>query len=597
MEQVTVVFRDICAPGPCNYRCINLCPVNMTGKKSKPIIVPRAIKLRKKSAIPTIDPKTCINCGICVNACYVRAIKSVNIPGEMDTWVPTHQYRESQFRLFGLPALNLNNIIGIIGENGVGKSTLLDILAGKLQPNGGKFTSDAYQEFLTTLRIPGMSRFLEKVNSGEVTVAFKKQDLTFLKDKNETLRSLMSNLPIEDKKIIDLLQLRPILDKSSSVASGGELQRIAIALTLLQPADVYLLDEPATYLDIQQRLKLVRALKTKLNDSRAIAVVEHDISVLDYWSDHINICWGSPHVYGVISRALSVKKGLNSFLTGWLREENIHFRRRVITFKRSVKERLWKDRMKLDWPEAQIKLNGFSLDVTPGNIYQGEILVILGENGLGKTTFANLLAGKIPHHDIEMAATISYKPQQITKEFDVTVQRFLQEVTGKFLNTKSWKLQLLDPLGINHFMERKMRELSGGETQRVFIAACLARDAKLYILDEPSAFLDALERTKIASVIRNQTKRDPTCSVMTIEHDIQLADFTADRVMIFEGKPGSYGEMIAPMSKRVGMNRFLKHLGITFRRDPETGRARINKEGSKMDKRQKELGEYYYTLE
>ncbi|MFX0093377.1 MAG: ATP-binding cassette domain-containing protein, partial [Candidatus Hodarchaeota archaeon] len=190
-----------------------------------------------------------------------------------------------------------------------------------------------------------------------------------------------------------------------------------------------------------------------------------------------------------------------------------------------------------------------------------------------------------------------YKPQQIHNDFDLTVLEFLERTTSKFLQAKEWRIQLLKPIGIDHILDRSMTELSGGETQRVYIAGCLAKDADLYILDEPSGFLDVLERTKIANVIRNQTKRNPGCSVMSIEHDVQVADFTGDRIMMFTGVPAVKGVILPPMTKREGMNTFLKSLDITFRRDPETGRARINKKDSQMDRRQKELGEFYYTIE
>lgn len=595
MKKITVVIRDKCAPEATNYRCINMCPVNMTGKKTKPIIVPKAIRLRGNSVYPSINHRHCINCGICVNVCFKRAIKVVNVPGEMEDWDPTHEYKETEFKLYGLPVLNKGIVTGIIGENGIGKSTLLKILAGEIEPNGGKSSKDAFKSFLSNISTPGMARYLESVSSGELQVSFKKQSLEDLKQSSLAFQELLEDINTENQEIIDLLKLRHLLTKKCSQASGGELQRMAIALTMIQPADVYLLDEPATYLDVKQRLNLARVLKLKLNDNRFILVVEHDISVLDYWSNLIHILWGEPQVYGVISRSLSVKKGLNAFLTGWLKEENIHFRHRVISFKRTVKQRKWQDRPNISWPDDLVTLDKFELNIKHGKIYQGEILVIVGENGLGKTTFANLISGKIPGHS-KIHATISYKPQQISKDFDVTVLDFLHQVTGKYLNTKYWKLQLLNPLGINHFLDRYMTELSGGENQRVFIAACLAKDADLYILDEPSAFLDALERTRIANVIRNQTKREPSSAVISIEHDVQLADFTGDRIMMFQGIPAIYGTVSSPMTKREGMNTFLKSLNVTFRRDQETGRARINKEKSQMDKKQKEVGEYYYAI-
>ena len=287
---------------------------------------------------------------------------------------------------------------------------------------------------------------------------------------------------------------------------------------------------------------------------------------------------------------------MNSFLSGWLKEENIHFRKKVISFKRTVKDRDWSTRSYFEYPPYEIDLGSFHLSVPRGRIYQGEILVIVGENGLGKTTFANLLTGKMPVYD-QIKARLSYKPQQINNNFDLKVIEFLEKTTMKYLRTKYWKLHLLQPLGIDHILDRKMTTLSGGETQRVFIAGCLAKDADIYVVDEPSAFLDALERVRVASVIRNQTKRNPKSAVISIEHDIQLADFTGDRIMIFTGIPAKYGRVTPPMSKREGMNAFLKSLNVTFRRDNDTGRARINKADSQMDKLQKERGEYYYTIE
>ncbi|MHA1226551.1 MAG: ribosome biogenesis/translation initiation ATPase RLI [Candidatus Hodarchaeales archaeon] len=594
MKKKTVVIRDKCSPDSCNYRCINLCPVNITGKRSRPKIVPKAIKLRGNSIIPTVIERHCINCGVCVNACFRRAIKVVNVPGDVENWVPTHEYFDSGFKLYGLPVLNQGIVTGIIGENGIGKSTLISILAGKIQPNGGNSSEGFFRNFLEGLTTPGMARFLSDVSTNKLKVAFKEQNLNSLKQEANTARELFSEIEIENPEIIDIVGIKSLLDKDLNHTSGGELQRIAIANTLMQSADIYLLDEPATYLDVKQRLILAKLFKMKEKSDRYILVVEHDISVLDYWSDLIHILWGEPHVYGVVSRALSVKKGLNSFLTGWLKDENIHFRQRVISFKRTVKDRDLSHRQHIEWPEMVVSLGDFNLNVKAGQVFLGEIVTIVGENGLGKTTFANVISGKLPGFT-KIHATISFKPQQITKDFDLSVEEFLQQTTNKYLNTKYWQVNLLKPLGIAHFLKRQMNELSGGENQRVFIAACLARDAELYILDEPSAFLDALERTKIASVIRNQTKRNPQCAVISIEHDIQLADFTGDRVMMFEGIPTIEGHVSPPLSKREGMNAFLKSLDITFRRDSETGRARINKPNSQMDKTQKEMGEYYYS--
>ncbi len=80
-----------------------------------------------------------------------------------------------------------------------------------------------------------------------------------------------------------------------------------------------------------------------------------------------------------------------------------------------------------------------------------------------------------------------------------------------------------------------------------------------------------------------------------VEHDVVTQDFIADRLMVFSGNPGVKGVAKPPCTLREGMNNFLKDMGVTFRRDATTRRPRVNKESSKLDIFQKEIGEYYYT--
>jgi ATP-binding cassette subfamily E protein 1 len=123
----------------------------------------------------------------------------------------------------------------------------------------------------------------------------------------------------------------------------------------------------------------------------------------------------------------------------------------------------------------------------------------------------------------------------------------------------------------------------------------LGKKADLYIIDEGSAFLDVEERLNATRVIRhNVSKNNAAC--IAIEHDIQIAEALSDRIMLFEGDPGRNGKTIGPLSKRDGLNRFLKRIDVTFRRDPETGRARLNKKDSQLDRRQREIEAYYHDL-
>jgi ATP-binding cassette subfamily E protein 1 len=143
-------------------------------------------------------------------------------------------------------------------------------------------------------------------------------------------------------------------------------------------------------------------------------------------------------------------------------------------------------------------------------------------------------------------------------------------------------------------MEQRLTDLSGGERQRVAIAACLSESADVYLLDEPSAHLDVEQRVLATRAIRRHAEHEDA-TVLVIDHDIYMIDLLSDRLLVFDGEPAQRGHTSQPMEMREGMNTFLADLEITFRRDERTGRPRINKPGSQLDKEQKRDGEYYYA--
>jgi ATP-binding cassette subfamily E protein 1 len=153
--------------------------------------------------------------------------------------------------------------------------------------------------------------------------------------------------------------------------------------------------------------------------------------------------------------------------------------------------------------------------------------------------------------------------------------------------------QIVLPLGIKKLYEISVRHLSGGELQKIAVAASLIRPADIYALDEPSAFLDVEDRIALAKFLQRFV-RSYGKSAMVIDHDVQLIDLVSDSLVIFQGVPGSSGHATEPLAKELGMNEFLKSLSITYRRDQETGRPRVNKEGSRLDRNQKDSGNYYY---
>ena len=232
-----------------------------------------------------------------------------------------------------------------------------------------------------------------------------------------------------------------------------------------------------------------------------------------------------------------------------------------------------------------------------GQYIGGEVIGILGPNGIGKTTFVKILAGVVKPDEGNVSSEdvkVSYKPQYISSDYDGTVRDLLMSIAN--INTSFYKSEIIKPLSLEKIMDFDVKDLSGGELQRVAIAACLSRDADIYLIDEPSAFLDVEQRLNVSRTIRRMAD-EKDAGMFIIDHDILFQDYISDRFIVFSGEAGKIGKGSSPLDKRSGANKFLKEMGITFRRDPDTGRPRVNKEGSQRDLYQKEIGEYYYVDE
>ncbi|MEM1883632.1 MAG: ribosome biogenesis/translation initiation ATPase RLI, partial [Candidatus Bathyarchaeia archaeon] len=401
------------------------------------------------------------------------------------------------------------------------------------------------------------------------------------------------------REVAERLQLRVIWDRTLDVLSGGELQRVAIAAAVCREADVYLFDEPSSYLDVKQRLEAAKVIRGLKEENKMIVVAEHDLAVLDYLSDQICLFYGKPGVYGIVSHVHGVRVGINIYLDGFIPDENMRFRKEPIIFHvRPPTSSSLTNAPILKWGEMTKTYGDFKLKIEPGEARLGEVIGVLGPNGIGKTTFIKILAGlEKPDQGsppTENILRVSYKPQYISTEYEGTVEDLLK-LAAKDKFTSSWyQTEIINRLNLSPLFDRNVKELSGGELQKVAIAVCLSRDAEIYLLDEPSAYLDVEERLAMTRAIRRIIE-DKCVTAFVVEHDIIAMDFIADRLMIFSGEPGVYGVAGSPTSLLDGMNRFLKEMSITFRRDPDTKRPRVNKEDSRLDKYQKKIGQYYYV--
>ncbi len=521
------------------------------------------------------------------------AIKIVRLPTEEGQLV--HQYAQNSFRLHELPAPVEGKVVGLLGRNGTGKSTALKILAGLLKPNLGHYNEDrSWDEIVQQFRGTEIQNHLEALKEGEVNAAYKPQQVDRIPEQNEgTVRDLLEE---NDERgalddLLERLELEAVKGRELDDLSGGELQRVAVAATLLKDADLYLVDEPSSYLDVGQRLKLARLLRD-VAEGRQVLVVEHDLATLDLLSDNIHILYGEPGGFGVVSNPMGVRNGINRFLEGMLPEQNLRIREESIDFHTRKERQVNEEAEVLSFPALEKQFDSFSLSTDTGAIHEQEVVGILGRNALGKTTFAKMLAGALEPDEGEVPeqVSISYKPQYIDTDFEGTVRQLLSRETDIY--AQRFKTRIKNPFDLEPLYESRVQELSGGELQRVGIALALSRDADVYLLDEPSAYLDVDRRVQLAKQLRTFVEREET-ACMVVDHDLMLLDYIADRAMVFDGEPGVEGYGNAPTSAQQGVNRFLETMEMTFRRDPDTGRPRANKPGSRKDREQKESGEYY----
>lgn len=521
------------------------------------------------------------------------AIRIVPLPSETGQLV--HQSGDNGFRLYNLPAPVDGSVIGLLGRNGIGKTTALRILAGEIVPNFGTAERISWDQAVNSFRGTTLQTHLEQLRDGVIRTSVKNQRIrSGGLSGDESVRQRLSYEPSGSEELVDALDLQSLLSRSLDDLSGGERQRVAIVATLLEDADLYLFDEPSSFLDVDQRTTVAKVIKDHVrNTDTAALIVEHDLTTLDLLSDHIHVLFGDQGGFGVVSQRLSPRAGINQFLSGYLTNENVQIRPTAIEFPPATEREYTEQSPVFEYSALEKEFSGFTMGVDSGQVYPGESIGIVGANGLGKTTFVKLLAGSIAP---DQGATpenlaVSYKPQYISPDGPGTVRDLFDGIATP--DSQHFKTRIEEPFDLHSLYDRQRSSLSGGELQRVGVALCLARDADLYLIDEPSAFLDVDRRVSLADEIRRFCTRTDR-PVLVVDHDLFVIDRVADRLVVFDGRPGEQGHASSPQSLRAGMNSFLASLNITFRRDGQTNRPRINNPGSQLDREQKANGEYYY---
>ena len=590
-HRVAVLDKELCQPKKCGLECIKYCPVNKSGAD--------CIVLNEEIKKAQIDEDICNGCGICVKVCPFDAITIVNLATELAT-DKIHQYGINSFRLYRLPTPKKGEVVGLLGRNGMGKSTVINILSGNIKPNLGNYSEPPeWDEILKYYSGTELKSHFEKIKDGQIKASIKPQQVYQVADAFDgTGKELLEKYDERgvSSQLIKELGLENSMEQSLKELSGGELQRLAVAVVASKDADFYFFDEPSSYNDVFQRIQVARTIQNLTKIGKTVMVVEHDLTLLDYLSDYIEVLYGESAAYGIVSGVLSTKVGINIFLDGYIPSENVRFRDKKFIFDASSSSGEFQEGSEaISYPALEKKYPSFSVSIEPGSVRKGEVVGIMGANALGKTTMMKMIAGveKPDSGKIDKKVKIAYKPQYLQNDVDVEVVSVLDTANETPIEGSQEEEQIVDHLKIKKLYNKSIKTLSGGELQKVAVASCLLQKVDLYALDEPSAFLDVEDRIVVAKFIQKFV-RSYGKSAIVIDHDLQLMDLVSDTMIIFEGTSGIEGHATSPLSKSEAMNRFLKSLDMSFRRDERSLRPRVNKVDSRLDKQQKESGNFYY---
>ena len=381
--RIAVLNKDRCKPEKCSpfgeKPCIKYCPRVRTGDNT--------IVLSPDGKNVEIIESLCTGCGICIKKCPFNAISIVNLPDPFKNQI-TYRYGPDQFTLFRMAIPKKGKVLGLIGQNGIGKSTMLKILSGDIRINFGRFNDDVPKddEIINFFKGSELQQYFADLQKENLKIIHKPQDITNIpKYVSGKVYDLLKKNDFDDKldKIVDDLNLNEILERQIEVLSGGELQRVATAAAYLKDGDVYLIDEPSSYLDVSERINMAKLIRSLTHNGKTVIVVEHDLAILDYLSDYISLFYGIPGVYGILSHPQGVRVGINIYLNGYIKDENLRFREEPIKFhERPPLDSLFGSGDTLfSYDDLEVSQGNFQLEVEGSEIHLGEIIGILGPNG------------------------------------------------------------------------------------------------------------------------------------------------------------------------------------------------------------------------
>jgi energy-coupling factor transport system ATP-binding protein len=457
----------------------------------------------------------------------------------------------------------------VTGVSGAGKSTLLRLFNG-LVPHfyGGHLSG--------SVRVAGRDPVALGPGdmSDTVGLVFQDPEAQFVAEMVEdelafALENAGLPMPLMRKRVeesLHALSIEHLRGRRVSTLSGGERQRVAIAAVLTLQPRVLVLDEPTSQLDPQSAEEVLDAL-VKLNSDLGLTIIlsEHRLERVVQYADRILYMGmdgatqaGTPRE--ILARTplappvTQVGKLLNWTPLPLTIKEGRRFVQEQPPNELSARTTSPSEHATTDSPPPKAAsldntwfsyhgrevLRGLSMDVR-----QGEITALMGRNGAGKTTILKLMLGLLKpgrgsvhtlgkdtrHISLDaLSRLVGYVPQQPdVLLFADTVQAEI-DFTRRTHGLPPDGAQLMQSLGLTSYRLSDPRDLSVGERQRVALAAVLAGDPPLLVLDEPTRGLDYLQKAALARILRNLRSEGKTVVLAT--HDVELAAHLADRVIL-----------------------------------------------------------------
>ena len=469
-----------------------------------------------------------------------------------------------------LSDLNLTIVDGelvlVVGNSGAGKSTLLRCLNG-LVPHfyGGTISGTIHVQGLDPVRaqpreMSTVVGFVFQDPEAQFVVDTVEAELAFAME-NHALPQTTMRKRIEE--VLDQLSIAHLRDRRINTLSGGEKQRVAIASVLTLEPKVLVLDEPTSQLDPQAAEEVLSALQ-KLNADLGLTIIlsEHRLERVVQYAERLIYLPGEgrPPIEGAPQEVLSqidlvpplVRLGKQldweplplTIKDARRRAAELTLRPAPAEASHAALKQAPVDILVEDlWHayDGHVALKGINITV-----HQGESVAVMGRNGSGKTTLLKQLVGllqprrgavhirgmdtrRVPLEQI--ISLVGYVPQNPNALlFADTVREELAFTRRSHGLTDEGRDPLLAPLGLTEHAERYPRDLSVGERQRVSLAAILAAEPEIILLDEPTRGIDYAQKQALMRTLRAEQHKGHTVILST--HDVELAAASVDRVII-----------------------------------------------------------------